>query len=472
MDKAGSGLDPHGSPSRVLRSARSRLTRADGIVFTTSFAENHLSMNAAPRRHGPLPRPGRAPFISSGRFTPTLILVLCIVLVAISWERGRGNFHRLTTAVMPAQPVAGRPTGPGGEEAILLVRTPDAIAGDPEFVSATFLPGRGMNLLQLTALIPGHGEVPLLMAPPLAEAATMLNGMGPDAHGSLSATMGGAFLVPWAGRLAGKPSINAGVLQTLWLGQRLTFPSFTPGSLFSTRGLLLDRSADSSHSDIILDGQSVEAVFHPGTFSGNWPSTGSVQIQAEMSGHDLDLTVSVQNTGDTPMPVGIGWMPYFNIASHDRADATLTIPSSTRVELDHATGVPTGRMVSVVGTPLDFTNARGTKLASKAIDETYAHLTTGILTNGPIAELRDTAFGYGLRILPLTANIRSMRVEAPADKTWVSIGPATNYEDALGSQWDTAEGSGIKTLQPGDTLQWKVRVELFTFTAGARSTEP
>ncbi len=439
------------------------------MVFTTSFTETCLSMNAAPGRPGPLPRPGRAPFISSGHFTPTLIAVLCAVLVGIAWERGRGNFHRLTTAVMPSQTALGRAPGPGGEAPIHLVRTPDAVSGDPEFVSATFLPGRGMNLLQLTALIPGHGEVPLLMAPPLAEATSMLTGTGPDANGSLSATMGGAFLVPWAGRLAGTPSGNAGVLQTLWLGQRLTFPVSAPGSLQSTRGLLLDRSADSSHSDVVLDGQSVEAVFHPGTFSGNWPSTGSVNILAEMAGHSLDLTVSVQNTGDTPMPVGIGWLPYFNIASHDRANATLTIPSSTRLETDRASGLPTGRMLSVAGTPLDFARASGTKLDRNSVDETYGHLTTGILTNGPIAELRDTTFGYGLRILPLTANIRGLRVIAPADKTWVSIGPETNYDDPLGPQWDTAEGSGIKTLQPGDTLQWKVRIELFTFTAGART---
>ena len=426
-------------------------------------------MNATPRRPGPLPRPRRAPFTSSGRFTPVLIALLCVVLIGIALERGRGNFHRFTAAVLPAAPPNGGPSGPGGEAPIRLVRTPDAISGEPEFLSATFLPGRGMNLLQLTALIPGHGEVPLLMAPSLADATTMLSGTGPDANGSLSATLGGAFLVPWAGRLVGKPSVNSGVLQTLWLGQRLNFPSLAPGSLLSTRGLLLDRSADSTHTGPIVEGQSVEAVFHPGTFSGNWPSTGSVQILAELSGHALDLSVSVQNTGDTPMPVGIGWMPYFNIASNARADATLTIPSSTRLEVDHNTGLPTGRTLPVSGTPLDFVSARGTKLDATAIDDTFVHLTTGVLASGPIAELRDTVFGYGLRVIPLSANIRALRVIAPPDKSWVSIDPETNYDDALGTQWDTAEGSGIKTLQPGDTLQWKVRVELFTFTAGERT---
>lgn len=395
-----------------------------------------------------------------------LIAALCAVLLAISWERGRGNFHRLTSAVLSTPAARSAPTGPGGEEVIQLVRTPDAIASEPEFVKAAFLPGRGMNVLQLTAQIPGHGEVPLLMSPSVAQATQMLSGTGPDANGALSATMGGAFLIPWAGRLVGKPSDTAGLLQTLWLGQRLTFPASGPNSSLSTMGLLLNRPADSFHNDVILDGQSVEAVFHPGTFSGNWPSTGSVQINVDLSGHSMDLTVTVQNTGASPMPVGIGWLPYFSIASHDRAHASLVIPSNTRLETNRSTGIPTGRMVSVAGTPLDFVRARGTALGQTAIDDTFVHLTSAVLSNGPIAELRDTAWGYGIRILPLTANIKALHIIAPPDKPWVAIGADTNFDDALGSEWDTAEGSGITTLQPGDSLQWKVRVEVFTFTAG------
>lgn len=427
-------------------------------------------MTPAPRSSGRDLRPSKSSFVSSGRFTPTLIGLLCLVLLAISWERGRGNFHRLTTAVLPNTPAVSVPTGPGGEEVIHLIRNSDAVGGEAEFLKATLLPGRGMNLLQLTALIPGHGEVPLLVSPPLEEATSMLTGTGPDTNGALSATMGGSFLVPWAGRLVGKPNATPGLLQTLWLGQRLTFPASAPGSTLSTLGLLLNRGADSTHNDVILGGQSVEAVFHPGTFSGNWPSTGAVHVLVELSGRYMDLTVTVQNSGSVPMPVGIGWLPYFSIASHDRERATLSIPSSTRLELNRSTGIPTGRMVSVANTPLDFVRARGTALGHMPVDETYVHLTTGVLSSGPVTELRDTVYGYGIRVSPLTANIKAMRIIAPAGKPWVAIGPYTNFDDALGSQWETSEGSGITTLQPGDSLQWKVRVEVFTFTAGDRSS--
>ena len=427
-------------------------------------------MNAASRgsgsHSGPLPRPTPPSFTSSGRFTPCLIALFCVVLVAVAWERGRGNYHRLRTVVLRDQSPGSEAVSFGGQEPIHLQRTPDGMEGEPEFLSATLLPGRGMNVLQITASIPGHGEVPLLASPSLSEAAALLNDTGPDANGVLSTSMGGAFLTPWAGRLTGRPSEAPGVLQTLWVGQRMTFPAAAAGSLESTRGLLLDRGADSTHSDVVLGGQSVEATFHPGTFSGNWPSTGSVHIDAALNGHTMDLAVSVQNTGTTPMPVGIGWLPHFAIASQDRAGFLLTVPSTQRLETDRSTGLPTGSVVSVSGTGQDFSSQRGMRLGGGSVDETYVHLLSGV-ANRSAAELRDPSYGYGLRVTPLSPNIRALHVMAPADKNWVALAPETNYDDPLGGEWSGSEGSGIKTLQPGETLQWKVRLELFSLKGGA-----
>ena len=56
------------------------------------------------------------------------------------------------------------PTGPGGQDPIRLSRSATSIGKGVELISATFLPGRGMNVFQITALIPGHGEVPLLVS--------------------------------------------------------------------------------------------------------------------------------------------------------------------------------------------------------------------------------------------------------------------------------------------------------------------
>jgi aldose 1-epimerase len=325
------------------------------------------------------------------------------------------------------------------------------------------LPGRGFNLWQLTAYLPGHGEVPLLVSPPVAQAQNLLSGSGTDANGSASSDFGGAFLAPWAAQMSGGPAPGTGVLQTQWEGQRLSFPAVTADSLLSTEGMLLNRGAETVSTSDLPDGQSARATFHAGTFTGSWPGNTDMSILVELSGHTVDLVVTAQNNGTVAEPFGIGWHPFFAIPGGDRAKASLVIPSVSRLQPpDRRTGLPSGAIVSTQDTPFDFVHAGGTRLGETTLNETYLNLHTGLLSDGPIAELRDPAAGYGLRVVSLSSNIKTLRVVAPADKPWVSIGPNMNVPDPFGHEWDKLENTGMVILQPGDSVQWKVRLEIFS----------
>ncbi len=61
----------------------------------------------------------------------------------------------------------------------------------------------------------------------------------------------------------------------------------------------------------------------------------------------------------------------------------------------------------------------------------------------------------------LSPAIRALRVNAPADKAAVEIDPQFNYDDPFGKEWSKYEDTGMVTLQPGQSTQWKVRMELF-----------
>ena len=398
-------------------------------------------------------------FSTQGWLTPSLVGLLSVALLVAAYERGHGNLEKLKTRVNPQPPAEVLPTGPGGQDPIRLSRSATSIGKGVELISATFLPGRGMNVFQITALIPGHGEVPLLVSPSLASAAGVLNGQDDDANGSGSTTLGGAVLLPWAQRLSGTSTSTQGTLSTNWNGNRLSFPAENPGSTMSVEGLLLSRAADAVKSDVLPDGQSVVAVFHAGDFSGNWQSTIDVTVEAQLTAHDLDLTVTAQNTGQQPAPFGVGWYPFFAIPSGDRANALLSVPSQTMMEVNKQFGRPTGRMVSVAGKGEDFSKAGGTKLGLTPIGATYTSLLSGV-ASGPVAELSDPSYNYRLSVIPLTPDITSMRVVSPADKAWVSIGPNTNLDDPFGPEWDSPENAGMITLAPGATLRWKVRLEI------------
>lgn len=414
---------------------------------------------ARPQTGQRTPSAGGRHFSTRGWLTPSLVGLLCLALVIASYERGHGNLHKLKTKVDPPPPVEVLPTGPGGQDPVRLSRSATTIGRGAELISATFLPGRGMNVFQVTALIPGHGEVPLLVSPQLASATTILTGQDDDANGSASTTLGGAILVPWAQRLSGSSTATPGMLATDWNGRRLSFPAENQGSNMSVEGLLLNRGADSVKSDVLPDGQSVTAVFHAGDFSGNWPSNIEVTVQAQLTAHDLDLTVTAQNKGQQPSPFGIGWHPFLAIPSGNRGEALLKIPSQTVMDVNHQSGLPTGRMSSVAGTAEDFSRSGGTKLGSTAISATYTNLLSGVAT-GPEAEISDPSFNLKISVIPLTPDITSLRVIAPAEKPWVSIGPNTNLDDPFGPEWDNPESAGMITLAPGATMRWKVRLEI------------
>jgi len=405
----------------------------------------------------------------TGYVTPTLIALLCAGLLIAPYEQGRGKYVRLRNAVITQPPASGPATGPGGPAPVLLTRAQASHGTAPEFLSATFLPGRGFNLWQLTAYLPGHGEVSLLVAPPVEKATELLSGNGPDTNGSAAATAGGAFLAPWAGQLTGAPSA-AGLLQTTWVNSPLFFPAQPPGSNTSTEGLLLKQVADSANTSALSDGQAAEAVYHAQSFGNQWPSSTDVTIEASLSGSTLELTMTAHNIGSAAEPIGLGWLPYFAIPSGRRAAALLTIPASQRspAAAGHS-GLPSGRILSVSETPFDLQYAGGTRLGALDLDETYLDLHSAILADGPIAELRDPAFGYGLRVIPLSANVTNLRVIAPANKPWVSIGPNTNVPDPFGQEWQGLDSNGVLTLQPGASVQWKVRIELFSTTGTAPS---
>jgi aldose 1-epimerase len=418
------------------------------------------TMNVAGQRSGQQGSTrGGTHFSTRGWFTPSLVGLICLGLVIAAYERGHGNLHKIKSRVNPGPPAEIIPQGPGGQDPIRLSRSPTTIGKEAELISATFLPGRGMNVFQITALIPGHGEVPLLSSPPLSSAAGLMSGVDEDANGSVSTTLGGAILAPWAQTLSGTPASMPGMLQATWNGQRLMFPAANPDSSLSVEGLLLKKGVDGVKSDVLPDGQSVTAVFNTSNFSGSWPSTLSINVEASLTSHDLDLTVTETNTGQQPTLAGLGWRPLFAIPSGDRSDALLRIPSKSVMEVDHRTGKPTGKTGSASEGDNDYSKPSGTRLGVTNINETYTNLEPGV-ASGPIAEIRDPAYNFKISVIPLTANITSLRVIAPTDRPWVSIGPNTNLDDPLGSEWSDPQHAGMVVLAPGATLRWKVRIEI------------
>ena len=414
----------------------------------------------------------QAAVLRSGMVTVLLLILLMGGLILFVKERGKGHLHQLETQLQSKQPVAvSAVPPPGGQDAIVMRRSAAAGGALPEFLTATLLPGRGMNVLQITAMLPGlapsRSEVSLLASPGLEEATKILSGTGNDKDGSASLDLGGAFEIPWAGQLGGVPTPDGGSVMSVWQGQTLILPSSPrdSGSAgMSLGGLMLKRAADKIETHVVPDGWQSRAVYNAGGFDGHWLSQTEVSTAVLLNGRVLELAVVAKNTGSVAEPIGIGWRPHFAIPSGDRANALLRVPESMREEIRQSgtgTGLPTGKMVSGMGTEFDPTKQSGAKLGTHEVAETFGRLRTRLMDAGPAVELRDVTGKVGIRITGLSPSIKAFRIEAPVNKAAVMISPQFNLDDPFGKEWAKDEDTGMIMLQPGQSAQWKVRVELF-----------
>jgi aldose 1-epimerase len=353
----------------------------------------------------------------------------------------------------------------GGQPVVHLQRKPTHSAAEPEFLSATVLPGRGMNLFQITAKIPGKGEVPIFASPSLEAAAATLDEGPQDVHGVHSFAFGGAFLAPYANRIRGKLTPDGTNIVTEWDGKALTLPAVWKGKkpdaeLHAIHGLILARKTDGVHVEKTADRQTVTGIIDAGDFGGHWPSKTRLTISVGLTGSAVEATIVAKNVGPEPEPMGIGWHPYFAFPSGDRSQVRLHIPAAELAEVNNYDDVfPTGKLVPVKGTKYDFEAASGKALDDIFLDDNFSQLTR---TGGQVVvDVIDPAASYGLHIKGLSSEIRTIQVYAPPDKSFAAIEEQFNFGDPFSPVWGR-RNTGMATLAPGQSVAWKVRLELFT----------
>jgi galactose mutarotase-like enzyme len=400
-----------------------------------------------------------------------LVLTMGLGGLAFLWHEHRlGQFAQLKRQLRNP-PVHDVTLRPGGQDVVQLQRS-QVLGGDgPNFLSATLLPGRGMNLLQIRAYLPQKGEVDLLASPPLEEAVKLLSGSGEDATGARSLAMGAAIELPWAGRISGGETPDEKNVIAMWRGEHLILPadardSYGSGGTVAAGGLLLKQPSDLLTTNVMPDGGEARATFRAGDFDGHWLSKTEIVTTVQLGGKAIDIKVVARNMGTTAEPIGIGWHPRFAILNRDRGQMMLRLPQGMRVDVkDRRTGQLSGKLVPVEGTQYDFTGRIGAQLGVLNLDDNFVHLRQGLMENGPVAELRDPENDYGLRIIAMTPTIKAIRVYAPLDGSFISIQPQFNFDDPFGREWAKDEDTGMVVLQPGQTTQWKVRLEIFSLSA-------
>ncbi len=389
---------------------------------------------------------------------PLLALVLLVALPSLGYYlHRRGRFSTLKRQIKgEQQSPAAAIARPGGIVPLVLTRTLTLGSDMPEFRSVTMLPGLGMDVLQITASLPERGEVQLLAA---ATAEDLVSGTMPARTGAND--LHGALEVPWGGLLLGRPTPVGTTIRTSWRGDAIEVPLDATERLSSSGGLLAMLSTDTAETATQAQGERALATFHAGDFNQHWLGKTDVSVHVMLGARTLDLTVTAKNIGEQPEPMGIGWHPRFRVPSGDRDGAEVRLPMGEQMELANtATGVPSGRF-GVPAAVVQRMQGHAVRLGREGLDVSLVQLKPALLDDGTAAELRDPASHFGLRVLVDSASVQVLRVSSPAGQKYVSFGTQTNLDDPLGREWSAGTGPGITVLEPGQSLQWKMRVELF-----------
>ncbi|MGA3079954.1 MAG: aldose 1-epimerase [Terracidiphilus sp.] len=350
----------------------------------------------------------------------------------------------------------------GGQQVVTLTRAAVS-AAKPEFTSVTLAPGRGMEILQITANFPGMGKVDVLMPKTLSEAKKMLD-VDDDEFGNLGYRLGSAFLVPYPNRVRGKLAADGKTLTTTWQGHILTLPANNIGKLpaaerHAMHGLILKAKAGEVSVKNLPGGEQVVGVIHAGNFGGHWLSKTDLVVTITLTADAIDASVAAHNVGGEDEPMAISWHPYFNLPSGDRAQARLRVPASSVAEVDGYDNVfPTGKILPVEGTRFDLRAVGGKQLGTEFFDDNWNHIDWkgGAAT----VEVIDPAARYGVKIEGLSPEIKAIQVYAPPANSFVAVEHQYNFGDPFGKEWGSTD-TGMVTLKPGQSTNWHVRLRLF-----------
>ncbi len=350
----------------------------------------------------------------------------------------------------------------GGQKVVTLTRTAKSTT-TPEFTSITLAPGRGMEVIQITANFPGKGNVDVLASPDLAGSKKMLD-VDDDDFGNLGYRLGSAFLVPYPNRIRGKLSADGKTLTTEWNGHPITLPANNIGKLptaerHAMHGLILKAKTDDVAVKKIPGGEEVTGVIHAGSFGGYWPSKTDLFVTVSLTADAVDASIVAKNVGGEDEPIAIAWHPYFNLPSGDRTQARVHIPANTTAEVDGYDNVfPTGKILPVDGTRYDMRAPDGKALGNEFFDDNWNHLNW--VDKTVTVKIIDPAAHYGVDIIGFSPEIKALQMYAPTTKQFVAIEHQYNFGDPFGKEWGKTD-TGMVTLKPGASTKWHVRLHVF-----------
>jgi aldose 1-epimerase len=183
-----------------------------------------------------------------------------------------------------------------------------------------------------------------------------------------------------------------------------------------------------------VTGASAEEITIQVTYEGeHWPWTFHAEQSYQLNGSTMRQTMSMTNLGETSMPAGLGFHPYFCIDSSSRA--AFVAREKWMVGADY---LPAGERAPVRSTVVLHANDFRTR---ECVDY-YA----GWIGK---AEIGSDA---GIMTLSATGNLTHLIAFAPAGGRYLCLEPVSHVANGFNLAADGYAGTGARVLAPGETI--------------------
>ena len=155
----------------------------------------------------------------------------------------------------------------------------------------------------------------------------------------------------------------------------------------------------------------------------------------------LTATLTVENTGGTAFPFGLGWHPFFP------RDPTMTLQfTAAGIWINDETGMPIERLDAVD----EWSFKAPRTFGDKAIDNVFTEW-TGCATL--VSAERGVVTG-----IEADSTCDRLVVYAPTGCDFVAVEPVTHETDAFNRTASGAQGTGMRVLAPGAAYSCTMRV--------------
>lgn len=170
-----------------------------------------------------------------------------------------------------------------------------------------------------------------------------------------------------------------------------------------------------------------------------WPWDYEAEQVIALSNGELSISISVQNLAQTPMPAGIGLHPYFPAAARTRLTAQVDAMWETDAEI-----LPT----RLITPPARVDPSTGFDIARAQLDTVF----TGWSRHAHVA-------------WPEQARTLDIKAEGPLDylvlytpkgEPYFCAEPVSNITDAFNLAGSGVPNTGLRILDPGETLSGRV----------------